>query len=205
MKFLGAASFQNAGVCWLEQPKEEVANFRFPIAKGEKDLASLTTSFARFVGSWVWRPCHGILVHPASKSDRMKSRAWCHPYPVSYQEVMPQSSNENNWKWNVFFHSICLEPNFLFTVSTDLVPMPTADIPKVNIALGRSIPSTVSDSFFISLTAADYSKVAPEVLRSAASNADTLEFRVDLLENWEPENVVHQARTFLSGRTSEQL
>eukprot|EP00434_Breviolum_minutum_P025283 symbB.v1.2.022337.t1/scaffold1934.1/size95668/3 len=90
---------------------EEVANFRFPIAKGEKDLASLTTSFARFV----------------------------------------------------------------------------------NIALGRSIPSTVSDSFFISLTAADYSKVAPEVLRSAASNADTLEFRVDLLENWEPENVVHQA------------
>lgn len=97
------------------------------------------------------------------------------------------------------FHSICLglELNFLFTVLTDLVPMPTA-IPKVNIALGRSIPSTVSDSFFISLTAADYSKVAPEVLRSAASNADTLEFRVDLLENWEPENVVHQARTFVS-------
>lgn len=98
------------------------------------------------------------------------------------------------------FHSICLglELNFLFTVLTDLVPMPTAAIPKVNIALGRSIPSTVSDSFFISLTAADYSKVAPEVLRSAASNADTLEFRVDLLENWEPENVVHQARTFVS-------
>ena len=106
-----------------------------------------------------------------------------------------------------FFHSICLglELNFLFTVLTDLVPMPTAAIPKVNIALGRSIPSTVSDSFFISLTAADYSKVAPEVLRSAASNADTLEFRVDLLENWEPENVVHQARTFASRWTSEQL
>eukprot|EP00435_Cladocopium_sp_Y103_P052249 s203_g16.t1 len=90
---------------------EEVANFRFPIAKGEKDLSSLTTSFARFV----------------------------------------------------------------------------------NIALGRAIPSTVSDSFFISLTARDYAQVPPEILRSAASNADTLEFRVDLLESLEPENVIHQA------------
>lgn len=35
---------------WTE---EEVANFRFPIAKGEKDLSSLTTSFARFVRSSV--------------------------------------------------------------------------------------------------------------------------------------------------------
>ena len=33
----------------LAGTKEEVANFRFPIAKGEKDLSSLTTSFARFV------------------------------------------------------------------------------------------------------------------------------------------------------------
>ena len=35
---------------WTE---EEVANFRFPIAKGEKDLSTLTTSFARFVCSSV--------------------------------------------------------------------------------------------------------------------------------------------------------
>ena len=33
--------------------KEEVANFRFPIAKGEKDLSTLTTSFARFACSSV--------------------------------------------------------------------------------------------------------------------------------------------------------
>eukprot|EP00438_Fugacium_kawagutii_P018032 Skav216301 [mRNA] locus=scaffold494:161738:175993:- [translate_table: standard] len=63
---------------------------------------------------------------------------------------------------------------------------------EVNIALGRAIPSTVSDSFFISLTAADYAQVTPEILRSAASNADTLEFRVDLLETLTPENVIHQ-------------
>ena len=62
----------------------------------------------------------------------------------------------------------------------------------MNIALGRAIPSTVSDSFFISLTAADYAQVPPETLRSAASNADTLEFRVDLLESLEPANVIHQ-------------
>lgn len=62
----------------------------------------------------------------------------------------------------------------------------------MNIALGRAIPSTVSDSFFISLTAPDYAQVPPEILRSAASNADTLEFRVDLLETLTPENVIHQ-------------
>ena len=62
----------------------------------------------------------------------------------------------------------------------------------MNIALGRAIPSTVSDSFFISLTAPDYAQGSPEILRSAASNADTLEFRVDLLESLEPENVIHQ-------------
>ena len=122
-----------------------MANFRFPIAKGEKDLSSLTTSFARFV-----------------RSSVLCLRR------VALQYIFCRLPQNRQMTTNGF-HTF-----------------------KVNIALGRAIPSTVSDSFFISLTAPDYAQVSPEILRSAASNADTLEFRVDLLESLEPENVIHQ-------------
>ncbi|CAK9031234.1 Polyubiquitin [Cleaved into: Ubiquitin] [Durusdinium trenchii] len=82
----------------------------------------------------------------------------------------------------------------------DLPSLITALARFVTVALGLALPCTVSDSFFISLTAEDYAPLVDQkVLQLAALDSDVLEFRVDLLKSWEPANVLHQAALIRSG------
>jgi len=85
--------------------------------------------------------------------------------------------------------------DFRFPVAqgeSDLHSLTSAFARFVSSAVGCLSPAVVSDSFFITLTAANYGEVSAGILRSAARAADVLEFRVDLLGSLDHGNIVHQ-------------